>query len=369
MAGARTHMMGNGPAALSARVDNIPAAEWRAVTAQFADIHYEQTDVYGASHDNEQQSQFLLSRDGEAVAGTRVGIFKLPVLNRGLALVRFGPFWRQAGRPVDFECYRAVIGALMEEYCVRRKLYLVVRPRAHPEIYPKEAAVLAELGLHEGDTSALDRYLVDVSLSEDEQMKSLDQGWRAKLRKGLKHGVEIRMCDDAAGAATFSEPYAQMVGRKKLNYAGLERADVIPELMQLPEGMKLHIAIAYLGSKPIGGATFAVVGDVAYYVFGASSADALTVNGGYLLQWQIMAWLRGTGVRWYELGGQGDAGIQQFKKGLAGKRGMLLPVREFHYSPDMMASALVASLFKLRDLRDRMREWQRERGAGDTRAA
>ncbi len=109
------YMTGERPAAFSARVDNIPAAEWRAVMAQFADIHYEQSDIYGASHDSEQQSQFLLSRAGEVVAGTRVGIIKLPVLNRGLALVRFGPFWRRAGRPLDLECYRAVMRALMEE--------------------------------------------------------------------------------------------------------------------------------------------------------------------------------------------------------------------------------------------------------------
>jgi lipid II:glycine glycyltransferase (peptidoglycan interpeptide bridge formation enzyme) len=80
------------------------------------------------------------------------------------------------------------------------------------------------------------------------------------------------------------------------------------------------LAIAYLDGQPIGGATFAVVVDVAYYAFGASAAEALAVNGGYLLQWLIIQWLRESGVRWHELGGRGDAGIQQLKKGLAGKK-------------------------------------------------
>jgi hypothetical protein len=101
--------------------------------------------------------------------------------------------------------------------------------------------VLNELGLQEGDTTALDRFLVDDSLSEDAQMKSFDQGWCAKLRKGLKHGVEIKICDDAGGAAVLGALYAKMVDRKNLNYEGLERADVVPELMQLLKPMNLQV--------------------------------------------------------------------------------------------------------------------------------
>ncbi|MBN9012221.1 MAG: GNAT family N-acetyltransferase, partial [Rhizobiales bacterium] len=79
-----------------------------------------------------------------------------------------------------------------------------------------------------------------------------------------------------------------------------------------------------------------------------------------------MRWLReNTKVRWYELGGPGAPGIRQSKKGLAGKRGVLLAVREFHCCPDVTARVVVGGLFALRDARNRMQRWQRERRSSD----
>jgi hypothetical protein len=61
------------------------------------------------------------------------------------------------------------------------------------------------------------------------------------------------------------------------------------------------------------------------------------------------------------LGGTGDPGIQQFKKGLAGKQGAFLAAQEFHYSPDITATMVVKGLFALRDARNKIQRWQRER--------
>mgnify|MGYP001089640723 FL=1 len=99
-----------------------------------------------------------------------------------------------------------------------------------------------------------------------------------------------------------------------------------------------------------------------------TSDEATALNAGYVLQWHVMRWLReNTKVRWYELGGPGDPGIRQFKKGLAGKRGVLLAVREFHYCPDVTARVVVGGLFALRDARNRIQRWQRERRPSEGR--
>jgi len=63
-------------------------------------------------------------------------------------------------------------------------------------------------------------------------------------------------------------------------------------------------------------------------------------------------------ARWYEISGPGDPGIRQFKKGLAGKRGILLAVREFHYCPAVTARVVVGELFALRDARNRIQRWR-----------
>lgn len=350
------------------QIDCVPDDGWHAAMGAFADVHYEQTAIYGSGQRGERSSHILLRRESTPVAGARIGLYLVPYLGRGMALVRFAPFWRPFDVAPDPGRYRTVVGALVDEYCRRRKLYLVLRPRPHPDFYPIEAQILTEMGLTDSKSSMLDRYFVDASLDEAEQQKSLDQRWRYNLRKGLAHGLDVRIGDAPADIKTFQDVYAEMVRRKNLNYPGVDLPASIPDLMRLPERMKMRIALAYHGGKPIGGIAFSVVGDLAYYVFGATSDEATTLNAGYVLQWHVMRWLReNTKVRWYEHGGPGDPGIRQFKKGLAGKRGVLLAVREFHYCPDVTARVVVGGLFALRDARNRIQRWQRERRPSEGR--
>lgn len=163
------------------QTDKIPNAEWDKKLCLFSDIHYEQSALFGEGERGEQPSHILISRRGSPVAGARLGIYMLPVVKRGLALLRFGPFWKRAGEPIDTGNYREALRSLIEEYCKRRKLYLVVRPRAHPDFYPVEADILESMGFRKSNTSMLDRYFVDLSLSEDQQLKSLEQKWRYNL--------------------------------------------------------------------------------------------------------------------------------------------------------------------------------------------
>lgn len=342
-------------------LDSVPDDVWHTEMSMFSDTHYEQTAIYSAGQRGERSSHILLKRDGVSVGGARVGLYLVPGLKRGLALVRFGPFWRRPDSEIS-DTYKDVIRALIEEYGGKRKLYLIVRPRPHPDFYPQEAKELQELGLTGNSTTMLDRYFVDVSIDESEQRKSLGKTWRYNLQKGLGNDLDIRIATDPNTIKTFQAIYGEMVLRKNLNYPGVDLPAFIPDLVGLPERMNMQVALAYHEGKAIGGVAFSIVGDLAYYVFGASSNKAVELNAGYVLQWHVIRWLHEhSAVRWYELGGPGDPGIRQFKKGLAGKRGSLLAVQEFHFCPDFVARLVVGGLFSLRDVRNRMQRWQRER--------
>lgn len=343
-------------------VDGVPDGEWHSLMSRFLDIHYEQTGIYTAEKSGERSSHMLAQNGSQTVGGARVGLFTVPILNRGLALVRFGPFWRRSGAEHDRDFYRKAIRSLIEEYCGRQKFYLIVRPRPHPEFYPIEAELLEEMGVQGSQSSKLDHYFVNAALSEEEQKMSLDQKWRYNLKKGLANRLEMRIGDDAADISAFQKIYSEMVQRKHLNYPGVDLPNIIPALVQLPEQMKMRIALAYHEGEPIAGIAFSVVGDLAYYVFGATNDRATELQAGYVLQWHVINWLReNVGTRWYDLGGTGDPGIQQFKKGLAGKQGAFLAAQEFHYSPDLTATTVVKGLFALRDVRNRIQHWQRAR--------
>jgi len=346
--------------AMDVSVDQFDKAEWHAAMCAFADIHYEQSALFAEGGKRETSSRLLIQQDGKPLAGAQLGLTTVPGLNRGLALLRFGPFWRRAGEPANHETYRAVLGALREEYCERRKLYLVVRPRPHPEFYPREAELLEEAGFKRADTSMLDRYFVDISIDDDAQMKSLHQKWRSKLRAGLAHKLNVSVGDDEKAIAQFHGLFGEMVERKNLVYAGMDHVDHTAEMTRLPHEMKLKIAIASDSDGPVAGVAFGIVGDVAYYVFGASNGRGFDKNAGYVLQWHVIQHLHASGrAAWYELGGPGDPGIRQFKRHLAGKSGMLLPVQEFHYCSDPISRLAVYGMFAARDARNRLQRWQR----------
>lgn len=342
-------------------VDQVPDDRWHQAMQGFEDLHYEQTALYGAGQRGEKSSHILaMHESGLAWFGARVGLYTIPVLNTGLALVRFGPFWRKAHFRMDINAYKSAITTLISEYCEKRRLYLIIRPRAHPDIYPMEAKALVGLGLRSSASTMLDRYFVDASLSEQDQRASLSQEWRRKLKKGEAQNLRLQISEKSDDVAAFQQVYAEMVNRKNLNYPGLELAQLIPHLMELRGQMRMLLCLAYREDKLISGAAFAVVGDVAYYVFGATSDAAGELQSGYVMQWTILRWLReNTNVRWYELGGPGDPGIQQFKKGLAGKRGALLPIEEFHYCNSTIARASVKALYVARDARNVIQRWSR----------
>ncbi|HWW49050.1 MAG TPA: GNAT family N-acetyltransferase [Xanthobacteraceae bacterium] len=339
---------------------DLPDDKWHAAMSRFSDIHYEQTAIHAANKRSERTSNIVVRKGGVLLGGARVGLLTVPIINRGLALVRFGPFWRRSGTRSDEASYRTVVQALIDEYCTRRKLYLIVRPRPHLEFYPVEARLLEELGFRGSQSSVLDHYFVNVALSADEQKKSLDKRWRYNLKLGDANDLNITISDDEADFRTFQKIYAEMVERKRLNYPGVDLPQAIPDLVRLPSQMKMRVALAHHDGEAVAGAVFSIVGDLAYYVFGATNDKATELQAGYILQWRLVEWLRDNGgITWCDLGGTGDRGIQQFKKGLAGKRGALLTAQEFHYSPSPTATAIVKGMFAVRNARNKIQSWQR----------
>lgn len=355
---ATPELLGSG---LSVETDTISDPAWASVLAEFADPHYEQTPSFIGGQRGERASHLLLRKAGSPVAGARLAIYRLPGWPQGLALIRLGPFWRRSDRPADPATYRAVISALVEEYCVRRGHCLTIRPRPNPEFFDQECAILKEFGFVERrKIPAPERYLVDASLDEGAQMKSLEQKWRYNLRQALPHGFDVRLCETDDDVATFHALYERMASRKNFGHAGMFKAT--GELMRLPESIRMRLVLASLNGKPLVGATVGVLGDTAYYVHGASDDEALPLKAGYALQWWILSWLRGLEARWYDLGGSlQNEGLRQFKKGLTGKRGATVSMREFDTWAKPGGRIAGDLIYKLRDAKARFENWRRGR--------
>jgi len=338
-------------------VDVIPNGQWDDICRNFLDLSGEQIAAFSSGHWEGRDSHILLRRNGEPVAGARVAIFRLPLVGRGTAYLRFGPFWRRKGVPDDPAVYRRMMAALYEEYCVKRGHCLTVLPRPHPEYHAQECAWLRELGfVKRRDLEDPDRYLVNTSLDEEAQLKSLSQKLRYNLRQAMKNSLDVRMSDDPADAEAFQALHASMRQRKQFIEAG--PIDLTVELMtKLPAELKPRLFVAYHNGTLVAGASVGLFGDIAYYLFGATSEEALPLRAGYMLKWTIVRWLHEHGYQWYDLGGIAyEPGLRQFKSGLVGRAGNILPMEgEFDRWESQLGRLSADVVFGVRQLRRRMR--------------
>jgi hypothetical protein len=348
------------PEDLTCEVDTLSAQAWDQLACDFDDLNYDQLACYSAGQWGERVSHLLLRRNGEPVAGARAAIITLPGFRRGLAFLRFGPFWRRRGVAADVADYRAAIAALVEEYCGRRGHCLTVIPRPNPEFYRQECDVLSEFGFSvRRPFPDPNRYRIDLSLDEEAQMRSLEQKWRYNLRQALANNLDIRLGDSEADIQTFQSLHAGMVTRK--GFYNADMVHLLPAMAsQLPPASRPRIVLAFHQGRPVAGAAIAILGDTAYYVFGGSSADALSLKAGYALQWWILRWLSSQNVRWYDLGGEAqEQGLRQFKKGLVGKLGAVVSMNgEFDHWTRPSGRFIADAIYALRGLQRIIRGWR-----------
>lgn len=344
----------------SCEIDSVPDTAWDQMIREFDDTTHDQTSFFSGGYWNSQKSWMLLSDRGTPVAGARVVILTLPGFKAGLAFLKYGPFWHRRGGASDMATYRSALGAIVDEYCVRRGHCLTVMPRPNPQFYPLECNILEELGFAiRREIPGPNRYLVDLSLDADAQMKSLDQKWRYNLRQALVNNIDVRLCESEADRETFRAMYDSMVERKNFSsppddsLLGARGAEVAPHL-------RPRLVMGFHEGRPVIGATVSTFGDTAYYAFGASRPAALSLKAGYALQWWIVRWLSEQKLaRWYDLGGEGtDQGLRQFKKGLTGKCGTTVVMNgeydRWTHLPGRLAADVI---FGVRAARQHISHW------------
>jgi hypothetical protein len=332
-------------------VDSMDASAWDAMACEFDDLTTDQLAHFVDGHwDVGRGSHLVLRRDGHVVAGARLVILTLPGMKRGLAYCRFGPIWRRHGTAVDPATYRSALQALHDEYCVKRGHYLTVIPRPHPAFYGAEIEALTSFGftVRRGfeDTN---RYLVEILKSSDAQMSAFEQKWRYNLKQSKRNAFDVRICPSPDGAEMFCRLYQSMTTRKGF-YAN-DPIHLISQLaIDLPEPLRPHVVMAFHDDRPIVGAVVAILGDTAYYVFGASADSALPLKAGYALHWWITRWLSDINVRWYDLGGEAlSQGLRQFKKGFVGRSGSIVYMEgEYDIWPDYQARFAADAIYLMR---------------------
>jgi len=305
-------------------VDQVGEQDWNKIVPTFADASIYQTWAYGAvSWGEKQLSHLLLKRGAKVVAAAQLRLVRLPVVNKGVAYLRWGPLWRLRGQPAEPRVLGEMLAALLKEYVNRRGLLLRMLPAVF-EDEPCAGEVTSCLKQHdlelETQIRAYHTTRVDVGQPVDAIRKGLQSRWRSYLNAAEKAGLTVVQGTTDELYDQFTILYCEMMARKQF-----ETTVDIEEFRQiqksLPEALKMQVFVCSAENQPQNALVVSALGDSAIYLLAATGNAGLNGRGAYLLQWRAMEWLNQQGIRWYDTGGinqEKNPGGYQFKRGLGG---------------------------------------------------
>jgi lipid II:glycine glycyltransferase (peptidoglycan interpeptide bridge formation enzyme) len=261
---------------------------------------------------------------GEIEAAALILIATLPLINAGIAYVKFGPLWQCRGKTLRPELLTASLRAIADHFANKQGLLVRIMPPADPERRREwsQSFAAAQFRLHR-TIAHPERYLIDLTLSEEKQLASLHAKWRANLKRASSQ-LRIGEVDPCAALPIFVQLYKSMSERKQ--FADRHHIDRVPAFVHAaPPELNLRMFLAEADGLPVAASLVVAAGDRALVPFSASNAAALPLRAGFALRWEIMNSLRASTSRWLDIGGdEGDAGLRHFKAGNVGATGRIV---------------------------------------------
>ncbi len=306
----------------SYQIEPLTPENFDILAAEFDDLSLDQIAGYKTLVQQGNTKLFISYRQGRVVGGAVVVIYAIPLIGRGVVNVRFGPFWRRRHCPVDPSNYLATIAQMKAEFVEKQGHMLTILPRPNQQYQEIESDLLFSCGFTQREpTAASSRYVVNLELSAEEQMKSLGQKWRYNLRKALKNNLVIERDDGPGGQDAFASVHSSMLSRKQINL--VDQLEVVPLMCQrVPEVLKPRTYLAWQGDEVVAGAVAAPLGDTVHYLYGATADKGLPLRASYALHWHIVNEFSAESFKYYDLGGSSQfGGLRQFKSGLSGQAG------------------------------------------------
>ncbi|MDD1777937.1 MAG: GNAT family N-acetyltransferase [Candidatus Helarchaeota archaeon] len=338
-------------------VDQIKKDEWSEIIQHFEDASVYQTWSYGAVRWGENKlSHLVLKKNGVIVAAVQARILQFPLFQRGIAYIRWGPMWRLRGKERDLDSLGQMARALVEEYVVRRSLFIRVLPN---EIEGEGDAVrqIFEAEGFRWKQSSYRTLILDLAPSLESLRKGLRKVWRYNLNKAEKQAMNVIEGTNDNLFEIFMTLYNQMLLRKRF-LPGVDINEFRDIQKDLPNPLKMKIFIGKLNEEAVGGLVGSLLGNTGIYVLGATGEKGLKLQSSYLIQWRMIQWLRESGARYYDLNGfdpDSYPGTAFFKAGLPGKD--VYHIGEFEASRSLISSFLVKSGDQVRTTSLKIKFW------------
>jgi len=183
----------------------IEPKEWDKIAVQFRDVLHEQSQCFNELRWAPQQlERIAFYQGGVLVSGAIVLLIRIPLVNVGIAVVKWGPLWRKKDRSDTPDILNATVLELKKIYAIERRFFLSFFPRADPEISELEEEVLGKCGFYPGEElDSPERYFVNTGIPLEQLRASMSQKWRYNLKKAEKNALTHRYVTGRDGAQQF----------------------------------------------------------------------------------------------------------------------------------------------------------------------
>ncbi len=270
--------------------------------------------------------RLVLEEEGQTVA-------EVSVLERSLPLIKIPIFYASRGPVLDLEDQMLFDRLLAEIRMLAHKrgaIFLKLDPDV-PSADKELEQYLHSRGFRSAETGkgfegVQPKYVfrLDIAPDEDTLLGNMHQKTRYNIRVAQKKGVKIRL-GTKEDLPEFYKVLKETTERDRFLVRAYSYFEDLYDTL-VPAGLGQLFIGEYEGRVVAGTLAF-VLGDKAWYIYGASSNSHRNVMPNYLIQWEMIRWAKSLGCTLYDFRGvPGDLdednplyGLFRFKKGFNGE--------------------------------------------------
>lgn len=326
-------------------VERLDSRQWDGLVSGFRDLSYRQCSSYAEEAAKRvgaaSELNCILTEQRQLIGLAEVRTKSAPMTPWGIAYANYAPmFMRKNGfSEADFgRC----LDALRDEYVGRRGYVLRVVPPPNTGFPQKpQASCLEERGFQLGSAKPRHTILLDLSTTLEDIRRKFHPKWRSSLVRAEKNGIRIIRSTDLNDFDHFNRIFLEFT--KKKGFWPDQDVEFFKRV-QTRAGcdQKLVLHLAWEGEQLIAGHLGSYVGDTAVNLLSAANTRGRDLLASFLLQWSVITYAKGRGVRHYDLGGidkKGNPGVYLFKRRLNGR-----PFTEpgpYEIAPDPVSGSVI----------------------------
>ena len=144
---------------------------------------------------------------------------------------------------------------------------------------------------------------MDLSYPEEQLLGRMKAKTRYNVRLAARKGVEVVQPEFDEGWETFYE-WMKATSERKEDYVLRRSRDYLYGVMRsMHDAGQGRLFFAEHEGTALAGMYVFSFGEKYWYMYGASSDEKRNLKPNYLLQWEVMRWAKGRGLRHYDMVG------------------------------------------------------------------